>query len=269
MRQKLTPGLAALGLVAGLAPARADLPEVKARGVLRIVYVTQNTAFPGESPFFAVKSGTATGFDAEVLDRFCKRHSLRMEAVAVPNHQAAFAALLTGKGDVLAGNITATESRRKLAEFTVEVLPTRYVVVSRKPHRVVRSVDDLRTEKVGTTKGTSRHEATLEAGVPVANIDDSLPIDGVGDALRSGRITAAVLEAYAAASFVRADAAIQLGVYLGPPQTLAYALRREDGALLKALNEHISAARASPLWVQLLNRHFGSIATDMLKQTRQ
>jgi membrane-bound lytic murein transglycosylase F len=267
LRNRPTHGLAALGLAAAVL-ARADLGEIRGRGVLRVIYVTANTAFPGESPFFAVKSGTALGFDAEVLDRFCKRYSLRMEAVAVPTHQAAFSALNTGKGDVLAGNITATESRRKVVEFTVEVLPTRYVVVSRKPTRVIQTLEELQAEKVGTTRGTSRHEATVEAGVPAANIDDTIPMDGVGEALRKGKITAAVLEAYAAMSYHRADPDIQLGMSVGPPQQLAYAVRREDPDLLRALNEHIASARASPVWVQLINRHFGAIGAEMLKKTR-
>ncbi len=61
-----------------------------------------------------------------------------------------------------ASGITITPARQKLVDFTAETFPTRLVVLTRKPHRVVGSVEELRREKVGTIQGTSMADA-LEA----------------------------------------------------------------------------------------------------------
>lgn len=76
-----------------------------------------------------------------------------LEVVPVAAWDALIPELLAGKGDLIAGRFTVTESRRKLIAFTSEVFPTRNVVLTRRPHRVVETLAELRQEKVGTVKG--------------------------------------------------------------------------------------------------------------------
>ncbi len=79
-------------------------------------------------------------------------------------------ALLARKGDVIVGGYRDTEVRRKSVAFSAETFPTRMVVVTLKPHPVVRTLEQLRTEKVGAMKGTAMAEAALAAGVPRQNL---------------------------------------------------------------------------------------------------
>jgi ABC-type amino acid transport substrate-binding protein len=97
--------------------------------------------------------------------------------------------LKQGKGDVIAGGFTDTESRRKQIEFTAEVFPTRTVVITRKPRPPIQTLEQLRAEKVGTIKGTFMVEELSALGV--SGVDDSIASGGLPEALRAGRITAA------------------------------------------------------------------------------
>jgi lysine/arginine/ornithine transport system substrate-binding protein len=188
--------------------------------------------------------------------------------VAVDAWVALIPALLEGKGDVVAGRFTATDSRRKLVAFTTEVFPTRNVVLTRKPHPPVMTVEQLRKEKVGTIKGTSMAEAIAAAGVPAANVDDGLPTGGYDDALRSGRITAGVWGVESAIAAQRQDPDLQLGAFLGPPASLAYAVRKGDTALRAALDEYIENLRRTPSWSRLVVKYFGDAAPEVLKKAR-
>jgi ABC-type amino acid transport substrate-binding protein len=86
-----------------------------------------------------------------------------------------------------------TEERRRRIAFTTEVFPTRTAVVTRRPHRVVKTLEELRAERVGVVKGTSMAEAVESAAVPRASVDDSIPSGGGPAALKSGKVTATVL----------------------------------------------------------------------------
>ena len=191
-----------------------------------------------------------------------------MELVPLTSWGGLIPALQGGRGDVIAGRFNVTPTRREQIEFTTEVFPSRHVVLTRKPHKVVESVEALRAEKVGTVKGTSMAEAVAAAGVPAANVDDGIPTGTLPDALRSGRVGAVVLGVENAMEAQRKDPALELGTFVGPPSSLAYGVRKEDTALLAALNDYIGNLRHSPTWSRLVVKYFGDSALEVLKKAR-
>jgi membrane-bound lytic murein transglycosylase F len=257
---------AVLALAAALpaGTARADLPEVVQRGSLRVLVVID-----ARRPEFFTLKAAAPGFDREVLQGFAQLHHVRLEPVPVPAWDALIPALLDGKGDLIGGRFTVTESRRKLVAFTTEVFPTRNVVLTRQPHRAVRTVEELRAEKVGTIKGTSMAEAIAAAAVPPSRVDDGIPPGGFAEALKSGRVTAAVWGVESAIAAQREDPALQIGLFLGAPSSLAYAVRKADTALLAALNDYVSNLRRTPTWSRLVVDYFGADALEILKKARE
>jgi ABC-type amino acid transport substrate-binding protein len=245
-------------------PSRAiDLAEVKGRGALRVLVMGVRSG----DEFFA-PAGPQPGFDREVLEGFARLQRVRLEVVPVAGWDLLIPELLAGKGDVIAGRFTVTESRKKLIAFTAEVFPTRNVVLTRRPHRPVRTIVELREEKVGTVRGTSLAEAVAAAGVPPANVDSTVPSGTLPEALKSGQLGAVVIGVENAISAQRADPALELGLFLGPPTSLAYGVRRGDAELLKALDEYIENLRRTPTWSRLVVKYFGGAAPDVLKKAR-
>jgi ABC-type amino acid transport substrate-binding protein len=255
--------LAAAVLAGPLAAAAADLDEIRTRGRLRVAAVT--STLPDE--FFSLAPG-APGFDHEMLESFAKLHRLDLQVVPIDGWDGLVPALRDGKADVVAGRFTATDARKKAIDFTVEVFPTRNAVVSRKPHRVVETLEQLRTERVGTVKGTSMAEAVAAAGVPAENVDDSIPSGSLPDALKQGRVTAAVLGLESAVTAQRLDPQIQIGVFLGKPGSLAYGVRKGDAKLLAELNQFLDNVRRTPTWSRLVVKYFGEAGLDILKRAR-
>jgi ABC-type amino acid transport substrate-binding protein len=254
--------LAAAGVAAGSA-AYADLKQVEVRGALRVLAVPANRT--GDE-FFSREDGPNPGFDREVLSGFCQLHKLKLEVISLDSWDQLIPALLADKGDVIAGRVTVTETRKKIIAFTSEVFPTRHVVFTRKPHRVVATIEELRQERVGTVKGTSMAEVVAAARIP--NVDDAVPTGTLPKALRDGRITAAVLGVENAMAAQRRDPDIQLGMFLGPSGSLAYGVRKEDSALLLALNEYIDNLRRTPTWSRLVIKYLGESAPEILKKAR-
>ena len=259
-----TFGATLLTLIAWASPAAADLAEVKQSGALRVI-VTLDSRRP---EFFAEPGSARPGFDYEVLKGFASLQRVTLTPVFVGGWDALIPALLAGKGDVIAGRFSVTDARRRQIEFTTEVFPYRLVVLTRKPHRVIRTLEELRQERIATSKGTIMVEALDEAGVPASARDDTVPTGGYVEALKSGRATATVWGVESAIASQREDPELQLGMFIGPPGSLAYGVKKGDAALLAALNRYIEGLRRTPTWSRLVVKYFGDSAPEILRKAR-
>jgi membrane-bound lytic murein transglycosylase F len=258
-RRAVTAMTAAMLMHLAVAPADADLSDVRKRKsqALRVLVVD------GAPEFFSwdVKS---PGLEGEILYKFCQLQRLTgYEIVRQPSAAAAIAALLRGEGDVAAGGLMASPGEGRL-EFSAEVLPSRSVIVTRKPAVPVRTLDQLRSEKVGTVSGSAERVAT--AGLAV--VEDSLGPVGLLSALKAGRLSAGVLGIERAIPARASDPDLQLGIYVGPKISIAFALRKDDPQLRLALNEYITNVRRSATWNRLVLKYFGDSASEILKATR-
>ena len=253
-----------LGLCAATAmrAAAADLDEVTRRGTLRVLAVLVNQ----QESFVSAEPGV--GLDRELLEGFAALHRVSLTMVPVAAWDNLVPALLESQGDVIAGRFTVTDARRRQIDFTVEVFPTRNVVLTRKPHRVVSTLEELRQERVGTVKGTSMADAVAGSGVPSANVDDSIPTGRLPAALKAKKVTAIVLGVENAIADRREDPDLQLGAFLGPPGSLAWGVRKTDTRLREALDAYISSVRRTPTWSRLVVKYFGDDAPEVLRKAR-
>ena len=60
-----------------------------------------------------------------------------------------------------------------------------------------------------------------------------------------------------------------MGGFLGPPGALAWAVRKEDTALLAALDDFVAGTRRTPTWGRLVVKYFGEEAPEILKRARE
>ena len=111
-------------------------------------------------------------------------------------------------------------------------------------------------------------EIIAAAGVPAERVDDSIPTGMLPAALKSGKVTAVVLGIENGISARRADPDIQIGMFVGPPSSLAYGVRKSDTALLAALDEYIEGVRKTPTWSRLVVKYFGDDALEILRRVR-
>lgn len=251
---------AALGLVSR---AEADMAEVLKRGQLRVVVAE------GTPQLFAWKSGARPGLEREVLNGFCRLHRVDLAIVPVSSPSAVLPALLKREGDLAAGGLSALADMEQGIELSAEVLPTRHVVVTRKPTRTVLTLDELRAvPKVGTAKGTALADAVSAAGVPDTQVDDSFAPDGLLAALKAGKVAACIVGLEEALPAQRHDPDLLVGMHVGGKVSLAFGTRKEDTQLRGALNEYIRNLRRSPAWNRLVLSYFGDAAADMLKAAR-
>ena len=266
MRVRWVGALLLLVLPASAPVARAwDLDEVEKRGTLRVVVWTENLP-----ELFEVKSGSAsTGLEQELLQAFATLHKLKLEVVPVATLDARIPALLKGQGDLVAGGLVDTEQRRKVVDFTAELFPIRHLVLTRKPTPPITTLEELRAARVGTIKGSSWAEQVAAAGVPPANVDDTYSsADAVIAGLKQGAVKAVVMSAVWAIVEVRKDPALQLGLMLGAPTSVGFAVRKDEPKLRAALDDYVNNVRRTPTWSRLVVKYFGESGLEILKKSR-
>lgn len=255
--------LCVLALLMQPVVCKADLAEIEKKGVLRVL-----AGIDRRPQFFSLASETAPGLDYEIVQGFASAHRLKVEVIPVQVPDNLIPALLAGKGDFIAGRFANTESRRQQIHFTNEVFPLRYVVMTRKPHHPIWTLQQLRSEKVGTMKGSAPAALVAQVGVPPSHVDDGLIPGAFPEALKSERVTAVVWGAENAILLRQVDPAFEMGMFLAKPQSYAFGVRKEDGELLKALNEHIAVLYKTGVWHRLVVKYFGNAALDVLKTSR-
>lgn len=265
MKSLLLRGAAVVaGAVLLGAPAGADWPEIKSRGTLRVLIT-----WP-EPEYFAREGATARpGIERELLEGFARLHGLRLQVIELGGYDELVPALLAGRGDVIACNITVTEKRLKSIAFSSEILPARQVVVTRRPHRVVNTLAELRQERVVTIAGTSMAEAIAHAGVPAGQVRNAAGKNvKLTDLIDNEGVTAAVEEVATAILRLRERPDLQIGMFLGAPGATAWGLRKSDRVLASNVNEYIANTRRTPTWSRLVVEYFGESATDILRRAR-
>lgn len=261
MRPSVLLTCLAAALAAPTVPA-ADLPQMASRGTVRVLAVLS-----AEEKYF-VSDAPRGGFDWEMLEGFARLHKVTLELVPVGGWDELIPALLANRGDVITGGFTATDARKKQIAFTSETFPTRSVVITRKRPAPLKTIADLKGEKVGTIKGSFMLDDLRTAGVPKDAVDDTIEAGQLPAALRSGRITAGVDGIEAALVAKARDPELQIGPFVGAPASLAYGVRKADTELLAALDAYIANARRTPTWNRLAVKYFGPSAPEILKQAR-
>lgn len=258
--------LAALGLVTvllGSGARAADLDALVKAGTLRVIVersdLDVSTAFAKQ----------ANAFEREILDGFAALHKLRVELVVVTSFRERIGALLADRGDVI-GGLVVTPERRKQVRFTEEVFPVRHVVVNRAPQPAVATLGELRAARVGTVPSTSWAEEIAAAGVPAARVDASYKDpEALVAALVAGKVEAIVLSTRYAVLARRRRPELQLGLMLGQPSSVAFAVRADQPALRAALDQYVLNLRRTPAWSQLVVEYFGDSGLEVLRRARQ
>ena len=103
--------------------------------------------------------------------------------------------------------------------------------MTRRPDAIVQSIEQLKTRKVGTIRGTFMEEELAAAGV--TNVDTSIATGELPAALKTARIEAAV-----------------------------------DGLEAAALNAYISNVRRTSTWSRLVVKYFGPSSLEILNKAR-
>lgn len=163
-----------------------------------VIKVGTNANFP---PFeYLDENNTITGFDIELVDVLSKKVGFDYELVNM-GFDGLIPALKSGKIDMVASGMSATEARKKAADFTDSYFVTENVFIKRANDDSIKTKDDIKSKSVGTQLGTVQEIAIRELkGIKPVTMEDPITVIL---ALKNGKIDAAVFDTSVAYGYIK------------------------------------------------------------------
>ncbi|MCC7073907.1 MAG: transporter substrate-binding domain-containing protein [Deltaproteobacteria bacterium] len=126
----------------------SDLPDLRTRGVLRVLTRNNSTSY------FLYK-GVEAGVDYELAQWIAEEMGVRLEMVVAPTQRELVPWLLDGRGDVIIAGLSTAAARADRVHFTRPYIETPWVVVVKKP-----------PAKKGKAKGKANDEPPALTSLP-------------------------------------------------------------------------------------------------------
>ena len=159
-----SPKPAKMGLALPNEKWKGDLDGMIKRRMIRVLVVYSKT-------FFFLDKGTQRGTTYEAFRKFeddlnkkLKNKHIRVNVVFIPvSRDELLPALAEGRGDVAAANLTVTEGREKLVDFTDPLLTeVSEIVVAGPESPAIAALDDLAGKEVFVRPSSSYFESLTE-----------------------------------------------------------------------------------------------------------
>jgi len=153
----------------GAAATVPDLPDILARGNLRILVVGDEDEPP------ISRDGTPAALDRELAEDFARRQGLKLEIVWVERRHDVLEDLLTGRGDVAATGLTITPERSARVTFTDPITIVDEVLIGRKGMKSPpRAPADLAKRTVSIPTGSVFEASLAKLEVPGIRVEQVL-----------------------------------------------------------------------------------------------
>ncbi len=236
------------------APWKGDFDEMLERRQIRVLVPYSRTLyFVDKGRERGITADTVRDFEQYLNKKYAKQLGKRPLTVyiIVTSRDKLLSGVAEGRGDIAAGNITATEARRKVVDFLAPTdrKPVQEVIVMGPTSPPIAVLDDLSGKTIHLRKATSYYESVLalnqrlkkarQAPAKIVELPDALEDEDILEMLNSGLLEFAVVDDWKAKIWaqvlpkikVREDLVLRAEAYTG------WAVRKESPGLMEVATE--------------------------------
>jgi membrane-bound lytic murein transglycosylase MltF len=261
-------------LARALAPWTGDLDGILERGLLRVAIPYGLSTYFIDGP---VQKGLTyervMGFEA-ALKKALGEKAANLTLVIVPTNLSRWLPMLIeGRADLAAGNLTITDERRALVDFSNPFLTgMREVLITGPAAPDVRTADDLLTSAVHVRRSSSFFEhlaafnaervATGKAALPVVLANENLSTEDLIEEVNAGLVPATIADEPVAALFAQIFGNVRVhdDLIVASDQEIGWAMRKGSPKLKALVNDYVPEAReGSKLGNVLINRYLHNV----------
>jgi len=216
-----------------------DLKTLKRHGRLRIL-IPANLG----GVFYLPRKGWPVEAQHEAAESFARSQGLEPELVPVERFSEMIPALLAGRGDIIAANLTITEKRRRQIAFSVPLTTTRQQVLVSAGRDDIARLDDLAGKRVMLDPSSAFWER-LQAlggrypGIELVERPGDFSDEDELDAVASGRVDASVRDSNVASMYLSYRDDLKVAFELGGRDDIAWGIRPNSPQLRAALNRFL------------------------------
>lgn len=237
-------------------PKISDYPELIQSG--KLTFLTENSS----SSYFIYK-GQPLGFDYELISAFCKAHKLELELIPISNVDSIFHMLLAGKGNVAGANLTVTQERKEMVNFTIPIQKTRQVLVQNNNRKKrVTEILDLAGDTIFVRSGSSFFprlqsiNAEIGGGLTIQTVDGTLETEELIDLVAKDSLSLTVADENIAKINTHLHSNIDVSVPLSFNQQISWAVAPGADSLLAELNTWLDEFTQTIEFEMLVTKYF-------------
>ncbi len=237
---------------------KGDLNQIKKHKQLRILTKSvDQTWLPREGQSFDDELNSAI--------QFAKSIKLKPVLIYVDRFEDLIPALNEGRGDIIAANMTITDSRKDMISFSVPLVHSREYIVSRKKDNI-RKLSDLDGRNIAVFVNTS-HQETLnklrnkQPAIKTTLLQGDLSEDQLLDRLNNRQVDLTIMDKNRIdiISSYRDD--FKNPIALTAERAIAWGMRQSSKQLLQAANRFLTD--------QILSTKQQHLYTDDLEQIKK
>ena len=222
-----------------------DLDEIKERGTLRIL-VPAN--LDGEK--FLPRFSSPVDQQQQIAQSFAESLGLTAEVIPVFSLKEMLSSLLSGKGDIIAANITVTEKRKEWMDFSVPLEHVREVVLVNADNSKIKKAGDLKNKSLLVNPTTSFWETAQqlkEKNPAIRVIKQTKPLqdEEALDLIADGEYDATIRDSNVADMYLSYRDDLKIAFPLKEDKAIAWGVRPESIKLKETLNQYLSEIKLS------------------------
>lgn len=267
------PEVDEVGLLESLEQARpwmGDLDGMVERRVLRVLLVPNRTNYFLDG---AVQRGVT--YEAmiefeEFLNKRLKRGKKKVHIVILPvSRDLLMPALISGFGDLVAANLTATDERRRVVDFSKPLISdVRELVVSGPAAPAIASLDDLSGQEIWVRTTSSFHESLVDLNtrlgsegkdpVVIRAADEHLETEDLLEMVNAGIIGITIADSHIAEFWAQVfeDITVHEDLAVRTGGEIAWMFRKNSPQLAKQVNAFVAKFRKGTLMGNVLFKRY-------------
>jgi polar amino acid transport system substrate-binding protein len=234
-----------LGLAAGLTLALQGVAHAADP-----IKVGTDATFP---PFEYSENGKRVGFDVELIEAIGRVLGRPIEWTEI-DFKGLVPGLIANRFDVAASAIYITDERSKVVDFTDSYYPGGLVIMTKTGNTAIKGPDDLAGKKVSVQVGT-KSVGYLKDKYPNIERVEVEKNQEMFELVETGRVDAAVTGKPAAKVYAKARGTLQLVEPSLTVEEYAFALRKDEGDLIKQFNAALKTLKADGTYDKLVAKY--------------
>lgn len=218
-----------------------------------VLYVGTNAEYP---PFeYLDENGNVVGFDVELINEISKIIGKKIE-IKDMTFDGLIPALEAKTIDILIAGITATESRKKVINFSKPYFESQQAIIVKEDNNTITNFDSLNnTYTVGVVLGYVGDVALTES----KKVDKIERFNRTADtvvALQNGKIDAAIMDYPIAVGYIKNNEGLKAIKTDLSIQELCIGFRKEDTKLLEDVNKALDTLKENGKYDELVKKYF-------------
>jgi membrane-bound lytic murein transglycosylase F len=246
--------LASFPLLTSFTPKNA-LKRIQQTGVITIL--TRNNA----NCYYTYRD-SPMGFEYDLAKAFSEYLGVQIK-ILTPSWEGLIDHLNRGTGDVIAASFTITPSREKLVDFSDEYFTIQQQVIIHKNNTKIAELGDLQGKVIHVRKGTSYEERLNELkdeGLDITiELHDDTPTEELIRMVAEEEIELTVADSNIALLNRRYYPHITIAFPIEEPESLAWAVRKGERALLKKLNAFFKKIRKDGSFAKIYEKYYAGV----------